>query len=374
MDMAGGRTAEPERAGTRSRDDRAVGIWLLVCCAMVFAMVVLGGATRLTESGLSMVNWHPITGVLPPMGDAEWAEAFRQYRQSPEFHRFNFWMTVEDFKPIFWLEYLHRLWGRLIGIVFIVPFLWFWLRGRVRRGHLGRLALVFVIGGAQGLLGWYMVKSGLVDRPEVSQYRLAAHLALAFAIYGYMLWLALGLLLPRAPGTPDAGPAPPRRLARFVFGWSALTVVAGAFVAGLDAGLAFNTFPLMGETFVPDGLFLQAPWPVNFFENTATVQLTHRLLAETLLCLVLWLWVAGLRAGCQGRARRALHALAAMAVVQVGLGIATLLSAVQIGLAVLHQAGALTLFSLALWTVYELGTRESAATGTLRANSAAPSR
>ncbi len=346
---------------TPSRDDRAVAMWLLLCCAMVFFMVVLGGATRLTGSGLSMVQWQPLFGILPPMSAAEWQETFRLYQQSPEFRTFNFWMTVADFKAIYWLEYLHRLWGRLIGIVFLLPFLWFWLRRRLRPGLTPRLALMFVLGGAQGLLGWYMVKSGLAERGDVSQYRLAAHLALAFAIYGYMLWVALGLLIPAGPAAHGPHrPHRPRRLAAVVLAWSALTVVAGAFVAGLDAGHAYNTFPLMDGAVVPEGMFLLSPWPVNFFENTATVQFTHRVLAESLLGLVLWLWIGGLRAGVAGRARHALHGLAAMAAVQFGLGIATLLSEVQIILAVLHQGGALALFSLALWAVYELGTPDSA--------------
>ena len=368
-------TAGRRTAGAVGGDDRTVAIWLLVCCAMVFAMVVLGGATRLTESGLSMVRWRPLFGILPPLDAAEWQQAFRHYQQSPEFRTFNFWMTIDDFKSIFWYEYIHRLWGRLIGVVFMVPLAWFWLRRRLRPGLLPRLALMLVLGGAQGLLGWYMVKSGLVDRPDVSQYRLAAHLALAFAIYGYMLWVALGLLFPARPG---AGPAPAgvklRRHALVVLIWSALTVIAGAFVAGIDAGLAYNTFPLMDGALVPQGMFELSPWPVNFFENAAAVQFTHRILAEALLVLVLVLWGRGLRAGIIGAARGALAALAALAVIQVGLGIATLLSEVQIILAVLHQAGALILFSLALWVVYALGARDPAAAGERRRDSTAPAR
>ncbi len=361
-----------EAAGLPGRDDRMVAAWLLLCCAMVFFMVVLGGATRLTDSGLSMVRWQPLFGILPPIGAAEWQEAFGLYQQSPEYRTFNFWMNVDDFKAIFWLEYLHRLWGRLIGLVFILPFLWFWLRHRLRPGLMPKLALMFALGGAQGLLGWYMVKSGLVERPDVSQYRLAAHLALAFAIYGYMLWVALALLFPAGEGAPAA--AGQRRFAVLVLAWSALTVVAGAFVAGTDAGHAYNTFPLMDGSLAPPGMFLLEPWPVNFFENTATVQFTHRILAEALLVLVLALWLRGVRAGARGRVRTALHGLAALGVVQVGLGIAALLSEVQIVLAVLHQGGALALFSAALWLVYELGAPDSTAAGSLRANSTAPAR
>ena len=343
-----------------SRDDRLVAVWLLLCCAMVFFMVVLGGATRLTESGLSMVRWQPLFGILPPMGDAEWQEAFGFYQQSPEYRTFNFWMKVDDFKTIFWLEYIHRVWGRLIGVVFLVPFLWFWLRRRLRPGLMPKLVFMFILGGAQGLMGWYMVKSGLVDRPDVSQYRLAAHLALAFVITGYMLWVVLGLLFPVRSGAGVVSAPGLRRIGILVLAWSAVTIIAGAFVAGTDAGHAYNTFPLMDGSLVPQGMFELKPWPVNFFENTATVQFTHRVLAEVLLVLVLWLWIRGLRAGTAGRARAVLHGLAAVGVVQVGLGIATLLSEMQIALAVLHQGGALVLFSVALWLIYEFATPDSA--------------
>lgn len=363
----------PENGAFRpSGDDRAVAAWLLVCCVMVFIMVVLGGATRLTDSGLSMVRWKPLFGILPPLGEAEWRHLFRLYQEGPQYRTLNFWMQVDDFKAIFWLEYLHRLWGRLIGVVFIVPLLWFWLRHRLRPGLLPRLVAMLALGAAQGLLGWYMVKSGLVDRPDVSQYRLTAHLALAFAIYGYMLWVALGLLFPAAMKIH-----PLRRMAVAVAAWSALAIVAGAFVAGADAGHAYNTFPLMAGEFVPHDMFVLSPWPVNFFENTALVQFTHRIVAETLLGLVLWLWFRGMRAGVDRRAGRALHALALAAAVQVGLGIATLLSEVQIAIAVLHQGGALVLFSTALWLVYALGTLDSAgraADGSLRPNKTAPAR
>ncbi|MEE2980442.1 MAG: COX15/CtaA family protein, partial [Pseudomonadota bacterium] len=206
---------------TTSHDQRhRIAFWLLICCAMVFVMVVLGGVTRLTHSGLSMVEWQPVTGILPPLTDAEWQAAFERYRQYPEYQKLNRHMDVDGFKSIFWLEFIHRLWGRTIGVVFALPFLWFWWRGAIDRRLAPKLVFMFVLGGLQGLMGWYMVKSGLVDRPDVSQYRLTAHLALAFLVYGYMLWVALGLLF--------AGGAAARRgphgLAMVVTAMAALTV------------------------------------------------------------------------------------------------------------------------------------------------------
>ena len=335
---------------------RAVGIWLLVCCAMVAVMVVLGGATRLTESGLSIVEWRPVTGILPPLGEADWQALYDAYRRSPEFQRVNFWMTVGDFRTIFWLEYIHRLWGRLIGVVFLLPFLWFLVRGRLIGAFAWRLAGAFVLGGLQGLLGWYMVKSGLADRTDVSQYRLAAHLVLAFLIYGWLLWLALRCLSPPAM---RARPAFLRGHAIAVAAGALLTVVAGAFVAGIDAGLAYNTFPLMDGRLVPPGAMQLDPWWLNFFENTATVQFTHRTMAILLVAAVLWLWFRGRNVDLPAATRALLDALAAAALVQMALGIATLLTAVALPLGVLHQAGALALFTLALWAVHALGAQPS---------------
>ncbi len=331
---------------------RAVAVWLVLCGAMVFAMVVLGGATRLTDSGLSMVNWRLLIGILPPISEAEWQETFAKYRASPQFRTMNFWMSVADFKTIFWLEYIHRLWGRLIGLAFGLPLIWFAVRGYLDRPLMVRLFALLVLGGLQGLMGWYMVKSGLVDRPEVSQYRLAAHLALAFLILGYMQWLALGLLLPRA--SPPTAPCPClRRLSVFILAWVSLTVIAGAFVAGLDAGLAYNTFPLMDGQLVPDGAMTMSPWILNLFENAALVQFNHRIASVISLLLVAGLWISGLRSGARGHARGALHLMAVAVLVQFALGIATLLSGVVVWIAVAHQGGALVLFCAAIWVVYE---------------------
>ena len=338
--------------------DRRIANWLFVCAAMIFAMVVIGGVTRLTQSGLSMVEWKPLLGIMPPLGDGEWRELFRKYQRYPEYWVLNTGMTLDDFKLIFWFEYTHRLWGRLIGLVFLVPFLYFLARGGIGKRLGLHLGIIFALGAGQGLLGWYMVKSGLIKDPTVSQYRLAAHLAAAFAIYAYILWIALGLIKGRAvrarrSGVPGSN-AGLKRLAIFVIALVSLTVMSGAFVAGLDAGLSYNTFPRMGGHWVPDEIFLLDPPISNFFENAATVQFDHRVLGILTLAAVILLWLVSRRFELPARARLALGLTLAMAVLQPGLGIATLLLVVPVSLAATHQAGALALFTLALVAVHEL--------------------
>jgi heme a synthase len=331
---------------------RTIGIWLLVVAGMVFAMVVLGGITRLTESGLSMVEWRPATGWLPPLSEAAWEQAFAAYQQFPEYQKVNTGMTLAAFKGIYWLEYVHRLWGRLIGVAFAVPFLFFLARGWIDRRLTWKLSGMFVLGGLQGMLGWYMVKSGLIDRPDVSQYRLVAHLGLALAIYGYILWVAFGLLAPSRGGAPASSAS--ARGAIAVAGLVAVTAVAGGFVAGLDAGFAYNTFPLMDGELVPRHLFAATPMWRSFFEDVMTVQFTHRVLAMlTLLAVLALRW--SLRSGHPAPAARlAANLLTAWVFVQFALGVATLLSIVALPLAAAHQASAIVLWTLALWTVFEL--------------------
>jgi len=341
-------------------DQRPVAVWLLVCCALVFAMVLLGGLTRLTHSGLSMVDWRPLTGWLPPLSEAEWQAAFRAYQQYPEYQQLNRGMTLEGFQSIFWLEYVHRLWGRLIGLVFAVPLLYFWVTGRLRGGLWPRLLGIFTLGAMQGVLGWYMVRSGLVDRPDVSQYRLAAHLGLAVAIYGAMLWVALGLLHPRHRDTVSTP------LARASGGLVALvlvTTLSGGFVAGLDAGLAYNTFPLMGEHLVPPGMLALEPPLANLFENIVTVQFTHRVLALATLVAACVLWWRAVRHPAARPARHAFHLLLAAALVQAALGVSTLLLMVPVALAAAHQAGALLLFTAALYARHALARAHGAGAG-----------
>lgn len=329
-----------------TRDEHALALWLLACCAILLALVMLGGATRLTGSGLSIVEWRPVTGIVPPLGEQAWQAELDKYRQSPEYRKVNRGMSLDQFKAIYLYEYAHRLLARSLGLVFALPLLWFWLRGRIPARLRGPLLGLLALGAAQGYMGWYMVKSGLVDIPRVSPYRLAAHLSLALAIYGGMFWLALGLLWPRTDR--DSGqPARTWPLFRALLAMTAVTIVIGAFVAGLRAGYIYSTFPLMAGQWIPDGvLHLQPAW-LNFLENPATVQFSHRWLALTTLALTLATWIIG-RRQIQGRSRWALHALLAAVLMQVCLGIATLLLYVPVWLGTLHQGGAVIVLSAVL--------------------------
>ncbi|HKJ09187.1 MAG TPA: COX15/CtaA family protein [Gammaproteobacteria bacterium] len=354
-----------------NRSQRPVALWLLICCAMIFGMVVLGGVTRLTGSGLSMVKWNPIFGVVPPLSQARWEKVFHQYRQSPEYKDINVGMDLAGFKKIYWFEYTHRLLGRTIGLVFLLPFLYFLARRRLDRPLIPRLVVMFVLGGLQGLLGWYMVKSGLVSRPHVSQYRLTAHLGTALVIYSFILWVALDLLFPRHRRRCTPPPAL-RRLSLAVLGLVAVTVLAGGFVAGLKAGYAYNTFPLMDGHLIPEAIFYQHPLWRNFFENIATVQFDHRLLATLTFCAVIGLWLAARRYELPPRLRLGYHLLLAMVAIQVSLGISTLLLHVPIPLAAAHQAGAVVLLTLLVYLNHGLweGRAESRNPGRATAHNA----
>lgn len=338
-------------AGTPAAD-RPVAVWLLACCAMILAMVVIGGITRLTESGLSIMEWAPIAGTLPPLSAAEWQRIFELYQSIPQYRSINAGMTLAEFKTIFWWEWVHRLWGRLIGVVFLVPFLWFWWRGRIRKGLAPHLLALFALGGLQGLVGWFMVASGFVEQISVSQYRLALHLGLALGIYGYMFWIACTLLRPQ-----PAAPAPPAGLRpRLVVltALAAVTMLFGGFVAGLDAGFIYNSFPLMNGRLLPDEFLATEPAWLDPFENPATAQLVHRWLAVALVAAVLWCWTAARRLTLSGPARRALDVLLLMALLQAALGITTLLLVMPIPLAAAHQAGAVLLLTALLWALHTL--------------------
>jgi heme a synthase len=324
--------------------ERAVATWLAVSAAMVLGMVVLGGATRLTHSGLSIVEWQPIVGTLPPLSDADWNATFDKYKQTPEYKQVNAGMSLDAFKGIFWWEYFHRLLGRTIGFVFLLPLLYFWQRRAITRDLVRVLVGIFILGGLQGLMGWYMVSSGLVDEPAVSPFRLTAHLLLAVAIFGWIWWTALSLWHPRERGFEGG----PRRFSWIVTALVLYMATTGGFVAGIHAGLSNNTFPLMSGYVVPPEILMMEPWWKNFFYNMATVQFDHRLGAWTLAVLVpLLVWRVRASAA-DGRTRRAAWLLIAMLAVQVTLGIATLLWFVPVPLAVLHQGGAVLLFAAAL--------------------------
>jgi len=327
--------------------ERRIAFWLVACCALVFAIVVLGGATRLTRSGLSIVEWQPIVGTIPPITTADWEKLFQKYQQTPEYQKVNPGMDLEGFKGIFWLEYFHRLLGRLIGVAVVVPLLYFLWRRVLAPPLALKLGGIFLLGALQGALGWYMVQSGLVDDPRVSHFRLTAHLALAFAIYAAMLWIALDLLNPApAPAAPRVGRV--RRLAWAVTALVIAMVVTGGFVAGIRAGFAYNSFPLMNGRWVPPEILMIEPWYLNFFNNMATVQFDHRLGAWLLAVAVPWLWYEAGRAGLTRQARLFTHLLLATLAVQIALGIATLLLVIPVALAAAHQAGALAVFTVAL--------------------------
>jgi heme a synthase len=340
-----------------SAPNRAIAYWLFACCFMVLATLFVGGVTRLTHSGLSIVEWQPLLGAIPPLTEADWLAVFAKYQQSPEYFKVNLHMTLEEFKFIFWWEWVHRLLGRLIGIVFFLPFAWFWLRGYLSRELWPKLLGFFVLGGLQGAMGWYMVRSGLVDDPHVSQYRLAAHLGLAFLIFGLMWWTAWGLITSREVASRNS---PSRKIQLVGAALVALLfamVLSGALVAGTHAGLIFNTFPLMGEHFVPhDLLALQPAW-TNCFENQITVQFDHRLIAWFLfLSIPFYCWRAAIVAPW---ARGAALMVLAGLVLQVSLGIATLINAVPVPLGAAHQMGAMVLFALLLYLNHVLRIRKN---------------
>lgn len=326
------------------RSRRAVAAWLFACCALVFVMVVVGGITRLTHSGLSIVEWQPIMGALPPTSEAQWAETFAKYQQTPEFKLRNHDMTVEGFKGIFWWEYVHRLLGRVIGLVFLLPFLYFLLRGRLDTDVAWKLGGIFLLGAAQGAMGWFMVKSGLVDEPRVSSIRLAAHLGLAFLIYGAMFWVALDLIFRERSLVSDGMRSRATAMVLIVL----LMILSGALVAGIRAGFAYNTWPLMNGQFIPEEILLIEPWYANIAYNMATVQFIHRILAIAVGLIAIGLWFDVRREPPNPRARFWSTILVIVALAQVGLGIATLITRVPLNLAVLHQSGAVIVFSIAL--------------------------
>ncbi|KAM9958272.1 hypothetical protein ACTFIW_001134 [Dictyostelium discoideum] len=371
---------EPEQ----SKGNKKVGNWLLFSCGLVGAMIVIGGITRLTESGLSIVDWKPVVGAIPPITQEEWEAEFEKYKQFPEYKRLNMGMTLSEFKEIFFWEYSHRLLGRVIGVAFFFPFVWYLKKGYINRSLAKKLSVVFLMGGAQGALGWYMVKSGLDEKliqdrgsdiPRVSQYRLAAHLGSAFVIYMALLWFGLGLVRPSAlsPAMMQKLKSAMSTLAQQkssftiekmkkyshqVSGLIFLTAMSGAFVAGLDAGLVYNTFPKMGHQWIPDDIINPKIKPAykNMFEHDVTVQFQHRVLATITYGSILALSAFAYRGrlALSPKARLATNCLLAVGTAQVALGITTLLTFVPVSLGAAHQTGSLTLLSVAIWLLHEL--------------------
>ncbi len=332
-------------AETDPRARRRVALWLFALCGMLLVMIGLGGATRLTGSGLSIMEWAPILGALPPLSEAEWQRLYGLYQQIPQYELINKGFGIDGFKEIFWLEWAHRLWGRLIGLAFIGPLLWFAWTGAVGRRLLPRLGLLFVLGGAQGAVGWFMVASGFFpDSTAVSPYRLVVHLGFALALYAALLWTGLGEW---RGARQEAVPGGLRAAAWGLTGLATLAVLAGGFVAGLKAGFTYNSFPLMDGRLVPAGYGDLSPWPRNLTENVAAVQFDHRLLATLMLLAALlaaWRFLAEL----SGLAAAALFALVLTVLAQYGLGVMTLLWVVPIALGTAHQVLAVLVLSAAL--------------------------
>jgi cytochrome c oxidase assembly protein subunit 15 len=331
---------------TDSAVSRAIGRWLAAWAAMVGILVLIGGATRLTESGLSITEWKPVTGVMPPLSESAWSAEFAKYQQIPQYRQLNQGMTLEQFKTIFLWEYVHRLWARLLGVVLAIPLLWFAAQRRLSRDLWPRLVGLLVLLGLQGALGWWMVASGLQDRTSVSQYRLAAHLVTALALYAFTVWTSAELLAPR-----DKTYVPPDVTTRRGIVALALlvpfTAASGAFVAGLRAGKIYNTFPMMGSGLVPSEYAQLTPFWRNLFENPAAVQFNHRLIATITFALSLFVWSRA-RGSANPRLARAATLVLSAALLQVSLGIVTLLNSVPVGLGVAHQAGAVLLFTATL--------------------------
>lgn len=339
--------------------DRAIGRWLLALSAMVLVQVMLGAVTRLTDSGLSIMEWKPIMGAIPPLNDAEWQRVFDIYRRIAEYQIVNAGMSLDAFKAIFWWEYLHRLWGRLIGIAFLLPFLWFWARGQLRGRKASRVFAIFILGGLQGVMGWVMVMSGFADRTDVSQYRLVTHLLLALLIYALLLWQALNLLQPAAFELAETPRDKLRRHGLIMTALITLEIAIGGFVAGLDGGLIYNNFPMMGEHWIATDLFRLSPWWINFFENPGAAQFLHRLMSGFVAIALISLTVRGRRADLPHGLKRRFYYLPFGLLVQAALGIATLMLVVPLPLAVAHQAGAFLLFTISLYVMHGLKARRA---------------
>jgi cytochrome c oxidase assembly protein subunit 15 len=343
----------PEAERPARQDARAVAYWLLGVAGLVWIMVAIGGATRLTGSGLSIMEWAPLSGALPPLTEAEWNRLYDLYRTIPQYQLVNAGFGLEGFKEIFWLEWIHRFWGRLIGLAYAAGLAWFWIRGRIPAGTKPKLLGLLALGGLQGAVGWYMVASGFeADRTAVSPYRLVIHLGLALLIYSALLWTALGLLRPEP--TAPASARPVRRMVKVAVWTLVAAMLAGGFVAGIRAGFSYNTFPLMDGRLLPEGYLDLAPWWKNLTLNVASVQFNHRLLATlTALFTAGAVWAAFRRLPAGG-ARNTVLALGGAVALQYALGVATLLWVVPVSLGTLHQATAVLVLTAALVALHAL--------------------
>jgi cytochrome c oxidase assembly protein subunit 15 len=360
-----------EAAPAQARHAKLLRLWLALIALLVSGMILLGGATRLTDSGLSITEWKPVTGTIPPLSEAHWQAAFDAYKQIPEYQSLKSGMDLAEFKTIYWWEWGHRFLGRLIGAAFFVPFIVFWFAGYIPKRLLPRLVGLFLLGGVQGAVGWYMVKSGLAERVDVSQYRLAIHLGIAFLILAYTLWIIFGLGEGRErEETPSSSSAYWAGL--FVLSLIFVQILAGALVAGLDAGIGFNTWPDMAGALVPEGMWALSPWYLNLFENRLTVQFDHRMLGYAVVLAVIgqavWLSLSRKPPLLQTSG----FVLVLLVLLQATLGVWTLLLSVPLQLALAHQAGAAILFGAALHHVWlaRAGVKESTARAAQAAASA----
>lgn len=338
------------------RSRQRISIWLLSGCFLIFLMVVIGGITRLTGSGLSITEWNVIMGSIPPMNEQDWNIAFEKYQQIPQFQKINAHFELEDFKSIYWWEYLHRLLGRLIGIVFLVPFVYFVSTKQMDRSTILKSLFLFLLGGLQGFLGWYMVSSGLTERTSVSHIRLAIHLTAALVTFGFTFWYALELRKPSSVHEPTKASSGTVRL---IFAVLILQIVYGAFVAGMHAGKMYNTFPLMDGQIIPTGMDTLEPLFLNFINNPVAVQFIHRMFAYVLLFLIGWVWWTSKKKGMNIKQKQAMNYVLLAVLVQFLLGVLTLLTKVEITIASLHQVGAFFLFSSMIYLLFQFRRNET---------------
>ena len=337
----------------KQKVDISLITWLFFGCILIFLMVVIGGITRLTKSGLSIVEWDLVMGAIPPLNHEEWLVMFNKYKQFPEFQKLHYHFTLSDFKSIFWWEYLHRLIGRIIGIVFIVPFIYFWVKGRISRSLMPKLLIIFALGAFQGFLGWYMVKSGLVDKPYVSHYRLAIHLVAAFTTFAYTFWVALTEIYKNQKVAITIQPVLKKLTVAFLV-VLAVQIIYGAFVAGLKAGYVYTTWPKMGDYWIAEGVTAMQPWYLNFLEGLAGVQFLHRYIAYILVVLAAVIWFRARKLDLAKSQRSGVNLLVGMVLLQVLLGIFTLIWSVPLSLGVIHQAGAFILLAFNLFLLHRV--------------------
>lgn len=333
-----------------NKDNKKVVYWLLTGCILIFIMVVIGGITRLTHSGLSISNYKLISGTIPPLNDLEWQEAFDLYKQYPEYQKLNNNFSLQDFKDIYFWEWLHRVIGRLIGIVFFIPFLYFLIAKKLSKPTIKKSIVLLLLGGFQGFLGWYMVKSGLVDNPDVSHYRLAAHLTTAFLTFAYTFWVALDIIFPNKKQVNKGF----RNLIRGSLALLLIQIVYGAFVAGLDAGFIHNHWPMMSEQkFMHQTVYIeQSPLYKNFIEGKSGVQFIHRILAYLVVISVFVIWYKAKKKDLSKHQLIGVNLLLILVGVQFLLGVFTLLLQVPIWLGVAHQIGAFLLLSALIFTLH----------------------